>query len=57
VQKRLELLEMQFGMLSKVGPGTCITWGVKMPHRKGHFWGVCLIENEKHCKAYDFRVR
>jgi len=26
--KTAELIEMQFGMLSLVGPGTCITWDV-----------------------------
>jgi len=44
-----EPFEMQFGMLCRVGQGTCITWERRCPHENGHFWGVWPIE--KHCKV------
>ena len=46
--KTAEPIEMQFGMMSQMSPGN-VLHGVQMPHRKGHFWGVWLIE--EHCKA------
>jgi len=46
--KIAELIEMQFAMLGWV-QGTCIMWGCRCSHRKGHFWGVWPIE--KNCKA------
>jgi len=30
-------MEMQFGILSEVGPGTCITWDVDAPVERGIF--------------------
>jgi len=44
--KMAEPIEMQFGMVSWVGPGNkYITWGVDAPslHCKGHFW-ECLAD-------------
>jgi len=37
--KTAEPIEMQFGILSRVGPGNHVLDGVQMPHGKGHFWG------------------
>jgi len=41
--KMAELTEMQFGMLSRLGPGNVYYMGIWMPHRKKHFW-VCLAD-------------
>jgi len=46
--KTAEPIEMQFGMLRLVGPGTCITWGIDAP-RQGALLG-CLA----HWKALAF---
>jgi len=47
--KTAEPTEMQFGVLSEMGPGTSVTLQCRSPPGKGHFWGVWPIE--KHCKA------
>jgi len=49
--KTVEPIEMQFGMLSRVGPRN-ITWGVAVPTGRDIFGSVRSIE--KNCKAYDF---
>jgi len=38
--KTTEPMEMPFGIWTLVGPGNYILDGFKIPHRKGHFWGV-----------------
>jgi len=35
--KTAEPIEMQFGMLSRIAPGTCITWDVDGPTGRGTF--------------------
>ena len=52
--KMAEPIEMQFGMLNRVGPGNMYYMGCRCLHRKGHCWGARPIE--KHCKAYDLGV-
>jgi len=47
--KMVELIEMQFGMLSWVGPGNTYCMGCRWPHGKRHFWDAW--PTEKHCKA------
>ena len=49
-----EPIEMQFGMLSRVGSENMYYMGSRCPHGKRHFWSVWAIE--KHCTAYDLRV-
>ena len=44
--KTAELIKMQSGMLSRVGPGNII-WGCRYLHGKGHFWGVWPIEKQE----------
>jgi len=44
-----EPIKMQFGMLSRVGPGKMYYMECRCHHGKGHFWGAWPIE--KHCKA------
>jgi len=50
--KMAEPIILQFGMLSRVGSANMYYIGCRCPHRKGHFWGIWLIE--KHCKTLDF---
>jgi len=33
-----EPIEMQFGMLSRMGPGNMYYMGRRCAHGKGHFW-------------------
>jgi len=40
-----ERIQMQFGMLTWVGQGTCITWECRCHHGKGHFWGVSQLKS------------
>jgi len=51
VQKMAELIEMQFGMLSQVGPG--IGWRCRCSHVKVQFWEV-VWPTEKYRKAQEF---
>jgi len=50
--KMAEPINMQLGMLSWVGPGTCITWECRCPTGSSAFGSVWRIQ--KHCKALDF---
>jgi len=50
--KVTEPIVILYGMLNQVGQGTIYYMGCRCPHRKGHFWGIWVIE--KHCKAKDF---
>ena len=53
--KAAEPIEMQFGILSRVGPENhVLNRGGDAPHGKGHFWGAWLIE--MHCKRRIFGV-
>jgi len=51
--REAELIEMQFGMLSQMGPGNMYYMGCRRClHGKRHCWGLWLID--KHCKVIGF---
>jgi len=51
--KTVELIEMQIGMLSRIGPGNVLHGDANAPAGVGTSEGVWPID--KYCEAQDFR--
>jgi len=39
--KTAEPIKVPFGMISRLGPRNCVTWGDDPQRRRGNFWGKC----------------